>query len=184
MKTINVLGLGPSLPHYKPDSNITIGVNDIWKHHKTEYVVCVDVPKRFDKQRLKTIIECRPIEFFTCYPKDWNGLRDISGLRLAPIRGSVGTLTDKKQICFSNNSAFVATVMAYHLGAKLIILHGVDFTGHKDLSEPIIQKRAIGDFVKLFFALDTLGVKLMVGSNDSLLSTKMPIWSPKTNPED
>ena len=184
MKTINVLGLGPSLPHYKPDSNITIGVNDIWKHHKTEYVVCVDVPKRFDKQRLKTIIECRPIEFFTCYPRDWNGLRDISGLRLAPIRGSVYTLTDKKQICFSNNSAFVATVMAYHLGAKLIILHGVDFTGHKDLSEPIIQKRAIGDFVKLFFALDTLGVKLMVGSNDSLLSSKMPIWSSKTNPED
>ena len=184
MKTIHVLGLGPSLPHYKPDGNTTIGVNDIWKHHKTDYVVCVDVPKRFTPERLKVIVECYPLTFMTCYPKQWNGLRDNIGLKLAPIRGSVDTLTNPKQICFSNNSAFVATVMAYHLEAKLIILHGVDFTGHKDLSEPIIQKRAIGDFVKLFFALNALGVKLMVGSNDSLMSSKMPVWSPTTNPED
>ena len=183
MKTIHVLGLGPSLSHYKPDGNTTIGVNDIWKHHKTDYVVCVDVPKRFDKDRLKTIIDCKPHEFYTCYPKDWNGLRNNTGLKLAPIRGSVGTLTDRNQICFSNNSAFVATVMAYHLRAKRIILHGVDFTGHKNLSDPIIQRSAIDHFVKLFFALNKWGVNLMVGSKESLLSTKMPIWSGEDSPE-
>jgi len=176
MKTIHVLGLGPSLSHYKPDGNTTIGVNDIWKYHKTDYVVCVDMPKRFDCGRLRTIVDCSPKEFYTCYPRDWSGLRDNKGLNLAPLRGSVDTLTDKNQICFSNNSAFVATVMAYHLGAKRIILHGVDFTDHKNLSEPIAQKSAIDHFTKLFFALDRYEVKLMVSSKDSLLSAKMPVY--------
>lgn len=180
MKTIHVLGTGPSLKHYKPDGNHAIGVNDIWKYHKPEYVVCVDLPKRFTPERLKIIVECKPFVFFTCYPKDWEPFRKVQGLKLSHARGSVDTLDDINQICFSNNSAFVATVKAYHLGAKRIILHGVDFTGHKDLSEPIVQKRAIDDFVKLFFKLNQYGVKLMVGSKDSLLSTKMPVYNEAT----
>ena len=177
MKTIHVLGTGPSLKYYKPDVNTTIGVNDIWKYHKTDHVVCVDMPKRFNKERLKVIVECDPLVFMTCYPDAWEPLRNVKGLKLAPIRGSVDTLTNPKQICFSNNSAFVATVMAYHLGAKEIVLYGVDFTGHHDLSQPQKQKRAIQDFVKLLHALDKRGVKLMVSSKDSLLSTKMPIYT-------
>lgn len=183
MKTIHVLGLGPSLKHYTPDEHTTIGVNDICKHHKTDHVVCVDLPKRFTPERLKVIVECNPLTFMTCYSKAWEPLRKVKELKLSSLRGSVDTLNNPQQICFSNNSAFVATVMAYHLGAKLIILHGVDFTGHKDLSEPIVQKRAIDDFVKLFFALNRWGVKLMVGSRESLLSTKIPIWSGEYSPE-
>lgn len=183
MKTIHVLGTGPSLKHYTPDESTTVGVNDIYKYHKTDYIVCVDLPKRFNPERLKIIKESKPKEFFTFYPKDWEPIRKVTELRRGR-RGSVDTLTNRQQICYSNNSTFVATIMAYHLGAKRIVLHGVDFTGHKDLSEPIVQQAAIDDFVKLFFALSRLGVKLMVGSNDSLLSPKMPIWSPTTNPED
>lgn len=177
MKRINVLGTGPTLSRYVPDENITVGVNDIWKHYQTDHVVCVDKPHRFTKERLKVIVECSPINFYTCYPRDWSGLRDNIGLKLAPIRGYIDTLDDPKRICFSNNSAFVATVMAYHLGAKQIVLYGVDFTGHHDLSQPQVQKRAIQDFVKLFHALDKRGVKLMVSSKDSLLSAKMPVYT-------
>ena len=176
MSLIHILGTGVSLSHYKPDGNKTVGVNDIWKYYETDYVVCVDIPRRFDEERLKTIVESDPIHFFTCYPLPWQSLRSVYALILAPIRGHVDTLDNKNQICFSNNSTFVATVMAYHLGAKEIVLHGVDFKGHADLSVPIVQKRAIDDFVKLFFKLHKSGVKLMVGSKDSLLSAKMPVY--------
>ena len=37
---IDVLGLGESLKEYKPSKNKTIGVNDIFKHHKVDYLVC------------------------------------------------------------------------------------------------------------------------------------------------
>jgi len=176
MKIVNILGTGPSLKHYTPDENETIGVNNIWEFHQTDYIVCVDKPARFEPKRLAQIKVSKPGLFYTHLLEDWAPFIGTAfKINLAPIRGSVDTLDDYGRICWSNNSTYVAAVMAFHHKADRIILHGVDFTGHKDLSQPAIQKKAIDDFVKLFLALNKRNVELLVGSNDSMLSGKIPV---------
>jgi len=51
MKTINIIGLGLSNQRYEVDNNISIGVNDSLKYFKTDYLVCVDLPKKFISNR-------------------------------------------------------------------------------------------------------------------------------------
>ena len=42
-KEIHVLGLGPGIANYVNYDHIpTVGVNDIWRYHHTDYVVCID----------------------------------------------------------------------------------------------------------------------------------------------
>jgi len=36
---ISVLGLGESVNEFINNGSTTIGVNDIWKHHKADYVI-------------------------------------------------------------------------------------------------------------------------------------------------
>ncbi len=176
-KIIHVLGTGATLKNYVPDNNDAVGVNDIFKYHPVKYLVCVDLPKRFDKKRMDIIADSWCYLFYTQYKNEWAPyfIRNLVPLCLAPFRGNIDTLDNKDAMPFSNNSAFVAVVVAYHLKATKIILHGVAFTDHKNLSQPIIQKRAISDFKKLFHALHRRGVTMRVSSKESLLSTIMPV---------
>ena len=46
---VNIIGLGATGADFKPDGNITIGVNDVWG---CDYTVCVDRPSAFTDSRL------------------------------------------------------------------------------------------------------------------------------------
>ena len=171
---IDVLGLGPSLAHYRPRPHITIGVNDIFRHHATDFVVVVDPPGRFTPDRKQTIIQSTPRAFFTSYT-DWHGMvQNIRILQLAPGRGRLVEL-DTPKICFSNNSTFVATVMAYKMGAKKINLFGVDLTTHPSLGRDRMLVVAVHEFTNLGHALAHRGVEIHVAPGGALCGIFPPV---------
>jgi hypothetical protein len=173
---INVLGLGDSLEHYVPDNNITIGVNDIHKHIKTDYVVCIDHMTAFSKDRLEVIMKTKCKGFYSQIV-DWGLI--IPNFKFIEFNTGRGLLhkLDNDKFCYSNNSPFVACILAYKLGAKEIILHGVDLIDHPHIKGNSKEK-ALLDYKNLNKALKSRGVKLFVGSKDSSLSNFLEVYQP------
>lgn len=162
---VDVLGLGESINRYKPNKNITVGVNDIFKHFRTNYFVCVDLPKKFTSERLRNIIDHKSTLYthLDCWkvyhPK-------VEMIQLANGRGNLKEL-DSEKYCYSNNSTFVATVLAYKLGAKRINLYGVDFSNHNHIKDNV-KIQAIQHFLDLSRELEERGVSLCVTKESSL----------------
>jgi len=175
--TIHILGLGESLEEYSPDGNKTIGVNDIHSRLKTDFVVCIDHPKAFTPERVKSIKETSCSGFYS-QVEDWNQVRNFKKIDLNRGRGIVKDL-DSPGFCYSISSPYVAAVLAYKLGAKEIILHGVDFRTHENFKDHRRDK-ALRDFKELASAFKLRGVTLFVGSSWSSLERVLPIWKSKT----
>lgn len=156
---IKVLGLGESIANYTPDNCTTIGVNDIYKLHKTDYLVCIDSPRRFSENRKETIIQSTPKKFFT-HIEEWHPLvMNYQKIKLQSPRGYFFGI-DRKEICYGLSSPIVACVIAYKMGAKEIELFGVDFNSHPNFSDDKLEN-AIKDYVKLSNVLKQRGVKLI-----------------------
>lgn len=171
---IHILGLGESLKHYKPDGNITIGVNDIHKKHKTDYVVCVDHLTAFNKERLETILKTKCKGFYSQIV-DWGLV--VPNFKIIEFNRGRGILDelDSDRFCYSNNSPFVACILAYKLGAKKIILHGVDFIDHPHINGNSKEK-ALLDYKNLNKAFLSRSIELFVGSEDTNLISFLPIY--------
>lgn len=177
---IHIIGLGASLNEtIKYVGGTTIGVNDVYSSFRTDYVVCVDKPQRFEALRRLTIADCKP-EIFYSNCLEWSFKKEFQHLKIAPIRSNLSTLDDINNVPYSNNSTFVACIMAYHLGATEIIMHGVDFKNHKQLSEPDTLERALKDFQNLFIEFNKRKIKLFINSNYSELSKIIPVYEFRT----
>lgn len=176
MKTIHVLGLGPSLKEFVPDGNITIGVNDIYRYHAADYVLCIDPVVVFSRDRVNGIISGTQKKFFT-NRKGWLPLvknyEHIKTMSIGECKEGMPEL--KQNLIHSTNSTFVAACMAYRMGANRIILHGVDLTSHPKLGRAGNLNRTINDFVKLGKGLNYLDVQLIVSSRQSILSNYLPV---------
>ena len=171
---INVLGLGESLKDFKQDGSITIGVNDIWKYHKTHYIVCVDRINAFSVERFKTIHHSKPIKFLS-HLEEWQPLMPTFELiKLNSGRGNIKEI-ESENYCYSNNSPYVAVVLAYKLGATTINIYGVDFNTHKNFKDNMLLA-AIKDFKVLFDYLKSKGIKINVTK-----SSKLNFYSNKIN---
>lgn len=169
---IDVLGLGESLNRFTNTGNITVGVNDIFKHHPVDYLCIVDLPNKFTKERLHTILLSTPQKFFTQLP-EWRQLvTNYQQVKFAHGRGNLTDLNKKELICYSNNSTFVACVIAFKLGAKEIYLYGADFNTHPNFSVNSLN-RVEKDFSDLYKALLTFGCTLYV-TKESALSSIIP----------
>jgi hypothetical protein len=161
--TIEVLGLGESLSEYKPNGNVTIGVNDIHSRIKTNYVVCVDNFEAFSKERLNTILNTKCCGFYTQLPC-WKSVENYTEIKLHRLAEM-----DSELFRYSNNSPFVACVLAYKLGATKIIIWGVDMNTHHALSKSNSFERAVKDYIKLKEDLFKRGCELVIGSKISAL---------------
>lgn len=169
---IDVLGLGESINRFNHSRNITIGVNDIFKHHSVDYLCIVDVPNKFTKERLHTILLSTPKKFFTQLD-EWQPLvNNYQKIKFANGRGNLKDLNNRELFCYSNNSTFVACVIAFKLGAKEIYLYGADFNNHPNFSENSLN-RVEKDFNDLYNALLTFGCTLYV-TKESCLSAFIP----------
>lgn len=166
---IEILGLGESLSDYVPNNNITIGVNDIHSRIKSDFVVCVDHPEVFSEDRLKTILSTSCKGFYS-HLYEWH-LYQIPNFNHIEFNRGRGILDgiDSEKFCYSNSSPYVAAILAYKLGAKEIVFHGVDFRTHKHFKGNS-KDRALLDFKELQKVLNKKGVELFVGSNYSELS--------------
>jgi len=95
---IHVLALGESLCLYEPDGSLSIGVNDIWKSHTPEIVVCMDPPNRFSSEKLKSIVSGNQNQFIT-FLNEWNGIaNNVKVIPLAPQRHCFDTIGNPNQL--------------------------------------------------------------------------------------
>lgn len=171
---INVLCLGDSVHRYELDSDTTIGVNDVNKlfpDTPVDYLVCVDLPSSFTKERLHTI-ENSPCKKFFAPFDEWNHHSKFEKIKFANGRSNLSKLKDPELVCYSNNSAFVACVMAYKLGATEIVLYGADFTNHPNFKGSSFN-RAIEDFRTLYQFFKENKIKMTVPL-ESMLALFIP----------
>lgn len=179
VKIIDVLGLGETILDYKP-GNETVGVNDIFKFHKIDHLLVMDKPNRFSKERLSTILLSTPKKFYSNVKDETGYVWEKLVKNFVPIetergRGFVNTL-DSKEFSISNNSTFTACVLAYKLGAKKIVMYGVDFINHPHLSAENSFSNVLNHFKTLKSALNNRGVELFVSSKKSRLSEIIPVY--------
>jgi len=173
MKTIEVLGLGPTLRFYKPNKNETIGVNDIFAFHRVDYLLVFDLPGSFSPDRFNIIVNSTPKKFYSNY-LDWKFMPNFYYAPRAPRSADLSYL-DTDFLPFHVDSTFTAVCLAYKLGAKRIIMHGVDLKDHTDLRHYWKQGIIRDVYIRLLGALYSRGVGLYVGSEESPLSEFIPV---------
>jgi len=158
---IAVLGLGPSLNLFNyTDFELSIGVNDIWRFHKADVIVCLDKFSAFTPERLKVIHESKPKAFYSQIVI-WDTRTDFIKINLQPGYPDhickIGPVF-QKSFC----SPFVACQVAYwHYGATEIHLFGVDLLNHPHLDQALCAKIKI-HFRHLKRALDEKGCQMIV----------------------
>lgn len=166
---INVLCLGDSLKRYERNSELTVGVNDVNKHFKedpVDFLVVVDPPSAFTFKRCATIINYRCRQLFSQVGA-WSVHPDFTQIKFANGRSVLKKLDDKELVCYSNNSAFVACVIAFKMGAKEIDVFGADFNDHPSFTGSSLE-RCLNDFKNLNAELKKRKVKLRVTKESRL----------------
>lgn len=172
---IHVLGLGNSLlksiSTIKSDE-MTIGVNNIFDYYPVDHVVVLDNPEIFNQMKLQTIINCRPESFHSQI--EWYENHQKERFKLFPLgtRRMLSLFDSSNEIPSGYDSPFAACGLAYRMGAKEIIVHGVDLTNHPHLGNiiPIVVK-SYWD-LKNFFA--DKGVRLCCVDRNVPLSEVLP----------
>lgn len=157
---IAVLGLGPSLPLFLKDLgqyDLTIGVNDIYKSVHTDYVVCLDYPKKFSPERLKIIMDCWPKGFYSQLP-NYSGLPNFVKIELQKTYPDKGCDLKIDPLPKSFCSPFVAVAIAVkYLKATEVHIYGVDFIDHPKLKNLEVLKKMKVHFFNLKVSLQQRG---------------------------
>ncbi len=170
--TIHVIGKGESKKFFKHDGNVTIGVNDVNKWIKTDHIVVVD-PMDNLKEMHKTFRNSNAM-FWSQNEDNRNYVKNFTLIELARGRGVLDDF-DSDRFVYSITSPFVAVHLAYKLGAKNIVMWGVDFNTHPNFDTDSLRNRALKDFGNLRKKLNERGVNFYVGHEMSMFSSILPI---------
>lgn len=106
---------------------VTIGVNDICRLMTPKYLVVVDTPKKFNGERHKFVSKTAAEYVFTQI-NEWKIFPPARKILFKLGNNRLGHLQAREIIDYSNNSPYVASIIAYKMGASEIGLVGVDFT--------------------------------------------------------
>lgn len=175
MKTIEVLGLGPTLRYYKPNDNETIGVNDIFAFHRVDHLIVLDSINSFDLLTFLIICNSTPKHFYSSLFEWKSKMVNFTHVQIAPKPGDLSYL-DTDYLPIHVDSTFSAACLAYKLGAKRIIMHGVDLKDHLDLKHYWKQGIIQDVYMRLLAELHEREVELFVGSEESPLSEFIPVY--------
>ena len=170
--TIHVIGKGESKEFFKNDGNITIGVNDVNKWIKTDHIVVVD-PMDAYKEGHETFRNSNAM-FWSQNEDNRNYVKNFTLIELARGRGVLDEF-DSDRFVYSITSPFVAVHLAYKLGAKNIVMWGVDFNTHPCFDTDSLRNRALKDFGNLRKKLNERGVNFYVGHEMSMFSSILPV---------
>jgi len=170
-----VCGIGPSIKEIDFNNyadHLLIGVNDIERILKPNYLVIVDRIGTFNGERKNTIINTKCEDIFVNNPQFSRELGNFNHQRLINIPliniRKAPQLSNNK-IVFSNNSTFVACDLARIMGGVDIKLIGVDFTDHKSLDNPKQLERINHDYGMLNKEFEKRNIKLTNLSKTSKL---------------
>ena len=124
---IIVCGCGQSLNDLPlPAGCVTIGVNDVGRRFDPTYLVVVNPPGQFSRDRFSFVRNSRA-EFLFTQRDDLGPVRSpLARLRLGRFGGV--DFDDPGVLHYTQNSPYVALCLAAHMGAAEIGLIGVDFT--------------------------------------------------------
>lgn len=151
--------------------DLYVGVNDC--QFPVDHLICIDAPFVFSHDRLSTIAK-HPAKMYTQIAA-WGELRQIEPIRLTSTRYDLSELKLKQNYPHSNNSPFVAVCHAYFMGAKTIVLSGVDMVSH-----PVLSHKSKVDGIKKHYSelhreLAKLGCKLYLLKDYGILSGIVPV---------
>ena len=193
MKQIDVFGYGETLAFHQNTGNTTIGFNHICAHKQCDYVLILDRPyeiKSKEPDHYKQILKSRPNSAFLVFDNNWNKLlrQPVINIGLAKERSSleeINSFSTYYNLPYSYNSAFVACVIAYRMGATQINIWGCDFNTNTD-ANVIFNGRPmneinIDDFRNLYEVLSKNGCKMFVGKKQSRLSEFIPVLTKTKN---
>jgi hypothetical protein len=181
--TISVVACGQSAKEwYNTHCDKSIGVNDCLKFGKDpDYLVCVNAPFKFEPNKSngrvnrKEIIIRSNAFFMTSLCTEWRrahkAVNDCISLSQFTKWAKKGT------VYHSKTSPFVAMSIAFNMGAKDIILWGVDFIDHPDYPQ---EKRRtqfeIEQYVKFADMIGQQGTKVWIGSKETSLNKYFEVY--------
>ena len=180
--TVSIVACGDSAKEwYKVPCDLSIGVNDCLKFgHEVNHLVVVNSPIKFHPMlkngyvdRLKIITNSKPQRFF-CHDHRWKAY--FPQAELLGMRSYNGTIRPGR-IYSSRTSPFVAITLAASLGAKDIILWGIDMLTHHTYKPG--KKEFESEFFlyrSMFDELKKLGVNVWLGNNETVLKDHVPVY--------
>lgn len=174
-KLFTVVGCGNSAQNWVPRGH-TIACNDAWKWGKpTDILVCCNRPSNFTQQRIQTIAQSKPKEFYS--NKDTWAYAFPEWKKLSPFVTWYGTLY-RPHIYYSNTSPFIALSLAFHFGATKIIMYGCDFKDHHIWSEQNPETtKEVTRYMELIGEMDKQGCKVFLGNNGTAFDNLLPLWN-------
>lgn len=127
-ESLVVCGCGHSLSQFAaPERVVTIGVNDVGRLFDPDYLVVLNPPGQFARDRFEHVQRSRAKAVFTHL--DLNiGHPHIVRFRLGQRAGV--DLSHPDVLPYTRNSPYLALCLALHMGARRIGVIGVDFTEH------------------------------------------------------
>jgi len=161
-ETVIVCGCGRSLDLLEqPERFVTIGVNDVGRRFTPDYLVVVNEPRQFDRERYVHVEQSQAKAVFTQLELP---LKRVVRFRLGQRGGTDGA--DPDCLHYSSNSPYVAVNLARHLGARRVGLIGVDFTDDhffaRTGAHPLAQQfgKIDEEYKKLGAACERVGIEV------------------------
>jgi hypothetical protein len=185
--TVDIVACGQSASNWE-QHDYSIAVNDAWKFGKpTDALLICNRPEQFSSDRLKIITNSKPKHFYSnCsswqnhfdYFKTGSRNRklftnnpEFKTTRLIPWSGTLYP----DAVFFSNSSPIIAITLAYCLGAKEIIIWGVDFRTHHLFNDHnVATRREVEVYLEVFAALKENGVSVYRGADGSVFDNLIP----------
>jgi hypothetical protein len=179
IEKINVIGMGATHKYFNEKTDgLSIGVNDVYRHHRTNFLLCLDPPdrdlnefihiRRDHRMDMFSVIENSDPEIFFSNLDQWSHKDTFSRIQINHIPGDLHTI-ETEFLPTAYDSPFTAAVIAYKLGAKNIILYGVDFTSHQMAYDIERLTHTMGWWWQLWDYLHWNDCNLMCFSSSSML---------------
>lgn len=176
---IQIIGLGESATNWhehRHEFDLSIGVNDVQKFgHSPDYLLVIDSPKRFTKERMVTILKTKAQKYIT-RDDQWNGiLPSYEKVRMQQFTKHL----KKGHVYSSKTSTFVALSLAFNLHATEVVLYGVDLTNHTVFNPGNkLQAYEIRQYTNFCRMLKDQGCQVFVSSEKSALSKILSVYEP------
>ena len=168
-----VVASGESARHWVR-RGICIGSNDVNKWgQEVDYLILANHPGKF-KERLTTIKKSKA-NVLTTSKKQWGKIfpsceqiTRVTSFNQRIVNGFIYTSSTTPIMCIS---------LGIKLGAKDIILWGVDMINHRVWSKGTKQgNREIAIYLRFFDACQKIGVKLYLGANNTAFDSILPLY--------
>lgn len=176
----HIVACGLSAQHW-PGTGTSIGINDAEKWgSRCTYLALFNHPSKFSREpeRMKIITASRPKKVFT-HAASWR--QYFTDVEITPTVEYNNRIRPGK-VYHKKTTPIIALCIAWNLGAKDIVLWGVDMVDHK-LIRPGMKyyDQEVRALLSLTDQLKKYDVNVYVGAKGSVLCDHLPMLSQKVD---